>query len=36
MKTSRLIINVQYIILERNTWSTNMAGMDNSKEDSDE
>jgi hypothetical protein len=36
MKTSRLIIDDQLINLERNTWSTNMAGMDNSKEDIDE
>ena len=36
MRTSRLIINDHFKILERNTWSTNMAGMDNSKEDSDE
>jgi hypothetical protein len=36
MITSRLIINGQYIILEKNTWSTNMEGLDNSKEDSDE
>jgi hypothetical protein len=36
MKTSRLIINDHFNILERYAWSTNMAGMDNSKEDSDE
>ena len=36
MKTYRLIINGQYIIRNKITWSTNMAGMDNSKEDSDE
>lgn len=36
MKNSRLILNDQFKIFERDSWSTNMAGMDNSKEDSDE
>jgi hypothetical protein len=36
MKTYRLITHDQLLILERNTWSTNMAGMDIYKEDSDE
>jgi hypothetical protein len=31
-----MIINGQFKILERITWSTNMAGMDISKEDIDE
>ena len=36
MTTPTMIINDQFKILERITWSTNMAGMDISKEDIDE
>ncbi|GEM_PF-4665892 len=35
MNTMGLINFGQYIILDRNIWSTKLAGMDNHKEESD-